>query len=105
MNQSINQIIGVQPQNNGGQLQRPRNIGGPQNPNGQFQRNSIIGMMSVRSQNTANTNTTTGVFTAVQQYADLTNGTEPFTRTQDVEDLPPQSTRFSTLLFSGVSLP
>ncbi|RIB30103.1 hypothetical protein C2G38_2153559 [Gigaspora rosea] len=107
MNQSTNQIIGVQPQNNnnGGQPQRPQNIGGPQNTNGQFQRNLNIGMMPVRSQNTANTNTTTGVYTAVQQYADLTNGADPFTRAQDVGDLPSQNTRFSTLLFSGISLP
>ncbi|CAG8525415.1 11275_t:CDS:1, partial [Dentiscutata erythropus] len=91
MNQFTNQIIGVQLQNNNGQLQRPQNISGPQNANGQLQRTTNIGMPPMRPQNTANP--VTGIFTSFQQYADLTNGSDPFSRTQGVAL---QSTRFST---------
>ncbi|CAG8779615.1 13394_t:CDS:1 [Dentiscutata erythropus] len=101
MNRSTNPIINVQSQSNNGQLQSPQNIGGPRNANGQLQRTTNIGMLPIRPQNTANL--FTGTYTSVQQYADLINGTDPFTRTQGVENLPPQSIRFSTLLFSGVS--
>ncbi|CAG8730873.1 156_t:CDS:1 [Dentiscutata erythropus] len=103
MNQSTNQLIGAQPQNNIGQLQRPRNIGGLQNANGQLRRTTNIAMLPMRPQNTANL--FTGTFTSVQQYADLINGSDPFTRTQGVENLPPQNSRLSTLLFLGVSFP
>ncbi|CAG8805482.1 37227_t:CDS:1, partial [Gigaspora margarita] len=61
--------IGVQPQNNYGQVQRPQNNGGPQNANGQFQ----------RLQNTDD-------FIAIQQHADLVNGAYPFTRKHEVEN-------------------
>ncbi|CAG8767366.1 11186_t:CDS:2, partial [Gigaspora margarita] len=87
MSQSTIQIA-VQPRNNNGQIQRPQNIGGPQNVNGQFQ----------RLQNTDN-------FIANQQHADLVNGvfsgSDPFTRTQDIENETQQNIQFPTMLFLG----
>ncbi|CAG8741841.1 16521_t:CDS:1, partial [Gigaspora margarita] len=78
MSQSTIQI-GVQSQNNNGQLQRPQNIGGQQNANGQLQ----------RLQNT-------GGFIATQKHTDLVNGTYPFNKVQNVENQAQQSTQFST---------
>ncbi|KAF0538175.1 hypothetical protein F8M41_008127 [Gigaspora margarita] len=85
MSQSTIQIT-VQPRNNNGQIQRPQNIGGPQNVNGQFQ----------RLQNTDD-------FIANQQHADLVNGSDPFTRTQDIENGTQQNIQFPTMLFLGSS--
>ncbi|CAG8525435.1 11276_t:CDS:1 [Dentiscutata erythropus] len=101
MNQTTNQIIGVQPQNNNGRLQRLQNIGGPRNANSQVPRIPNIGMPPLRTQN--NVNLFTSNFTAVQH--DLINGTDPFTRMQGVENLPPQSPQLSAVLFLGVSFP
>ncbi|KAF0538176.1 hypothetical protein F8M41_008128 [Gigaspora margarita] len=87
MNQSTIQIA-VQPRNNNGQIQRPQNIGGQQNVNGQFQ----------RLQNTDN-------FIANQQHADLVNGSDPFTRTQDIENETQQNIQFPTMIFLGSPFP
>ncbi|CAG8637655.1 6609_t:CDS:2 [Dentiscutata erythropus] len=54
MNQTTTQIIGIQPQNNNGQLRRPQNIGGPQNANRHLQRTPTIGMPPLISQSNAN---------------------------------------------------
>ncbi|CAG8440730.1 4128_t:CDS:1 [Dentiscutata heterogama] len=104
MSQPTVQIISVQIRNNSGQLLRSQIIGGPQNANGQFQRALNIGMLPTRSQNTANLSS--DAFIAVQQHMDLISGTYPFTRIQGIENTQPsQSTRFSTMLFSGSSFP
>ncbi|CAG8830765.1 6712_t:CDS:1, partial [Gigaspora margarita] len=64
MNQTTNQTFGVQRQNNNSQLQRPQNLG----------------RQAAKPQNTPNLFTDT--FTAVQQYNDLVEGSNPFIRTQ-----------------------
>ncbi|CAG8798944.1 29931_t:CDS:1, partial [Gigaspora margarita] len=70
MNQPTNQTFAVQRQNNNRQLRRPQNIG----------------RQTPRPQNTSNLFTDT--FTAVQQYNDLVEGSDPFVRTQGVESSP-----------------
>ncbi|RIB27158.1 hypothetical protein C2G38_2161351 [Gigaspora rosea] len=74
----------VQRQNNNRQLPRPQNAG----------------RQAPRPQNTPNLFTDT--LTAVQQYNDLVEGSNPFIRTQDVETSP-QSTQLSRDLFFGFS--
>ncbi|CAG8744314.1 24512_t:CDS:1, partial [Dentiscutata erythropus] len=63
--------------NNNGMQQRAQNIniGGPQNANGQLP----------RVQNNPNR-----FDSAIQQYNDLVNGADPFTKTQDIENPPQQ---------------
>ncbi|CAG8837920.1 14157_t:CDS:1, partial [Gigaspora margarita] len=92
----------VQPQNTG-QLQRTNNSGGPQNTGGLHQRNLNIGIQSLRSRNTLNIFADNLIY--VQRYNDLIGDTNPFSRTQDTENLSSQSAKFSTLLISGYSFP
>ncbi|CAG8764441.1 25331_t:CDS:1, partial [Racocetra persica] len=87
MNQSTVQLINVQLQNNNSQPHGPQNIGRHQNTNGHLQRASNTG----RTQNLFN-----NISIAVQSYADLVEGTYPFTRTQSIENPLPQSVQFST---------
>ncbi|KAF0449279.1 hypothetical protein F8M41_002540 [Gigaspora margarita] len=75
MSQFTSQNIGVQPQNNSNQLQRPTNT----------------------------ENLFTGSFDAVQQYRDLINGIDPLYRTQDAENRATTECQFSTMLTSGLS--
>ncbi|CAG8815013.1 28343_t:CDS:2 [Gigaspora margarita] len=53
-----------------------------------------------RPQNT--TNPPVGAFTAIQQYADLIEGSSPFTELQNAE-ISSQNTQYPTALFSGFS--
>ncbi|CAG8794209.1 21516_t:CDS:2 [Dentiscutata erythropus] len=94
MNHSTNH---AQPQNNG-QLQGSYNVSGPQNAGGLFQRTLNTGTHS-RPQNTVNIIVNT--FIDVQRYIDLVEGTDPFTKTQGIENSQSQDVQFSTLLISG----
>ncbi|KAF0430280.1 hypothetical protein F8M41_005561 [Gigaspora margarita] len=107
MNQFTNQIIG-------GQLQRPRNINARPlgqfrrvlntnaRPRGQFRRVLNTRRQARRSRPQTTTNPSVGVFTATQQYADLVEGSSPFTGLQNAE-MPSQNTQYPTALFSGFS--
>ncbi|CAG8570965.1 24480_t:CDS:2 [Dentiscutata erythropus] len=94
MNQSTIQVIGTQPQNNSGQLQRSQNVRGS-NANNQPQ--GTLNMPPPRPQNATNSSTSTAV--AVQY--DLIGGTYTFSRIQGTGNLPPQNNPSSTSLFSG----
>ncbi|CAG8713221.1 8255_t:CDS:1, partial [Cetraspora pellucida] len=83
------------------QFQRSHNANG--RPRGQFQRILNTGIrppnqpQGHRPQNTMNTST--NVF--VQQYINLVEGSNPFTRLQD-GTTPQQNTQFHTALFLGL---
>lgn len=83
MNQPTAQIIYVQFQNNNIHPQRLQNIGGRHNGNSQLQ--NIPNSTSI----------------AIQHYVNLVEGTNPFARTQCIENSPPQNT--SSSLISGLS--
>ncbi|RIB01758.1 hypothetical protein C2G38_2229746 [Gigaspora rosea] len=121
MNQFTNQVTG-------GQFQRPRNtntrprgqfrrvlntnaqqrgqfqraLNTNSRPRGQFRRvlNTRRQARRLRPQNT--TNPPVGVFTAIQQYADLVEGSSPFNGLQNA-GISSQNTQYPTGLFSGFS--
>ncbi|CAG8685312.1 2022_t:CDS:1, partial [Dentiscutata heterogama] len=118
--------ISAQPQNNNGQPQRPRNIGGsqnavgllprtlnsntgmrsliPQNARGLLQRAQNAGIQSLRLQNT--TNLSVDAFDEVQQkYTDLIGGADLFPKIHGMENPAPQDIQFQILLILGDSFP
>ncbi|CAG8750822.1 26808_t:CDS:1, partial [Racocetra persica] len=92
MNQSTALIANSQLQNNNGSLQRPQNISSSQNANGQFRGASNIGGQPLRLQNQL-----ISITIAAQYYIDLVEGTDPFTRTQGLENSSPQNSQSLTL--------